>query len=57
MAAFRAEEIALSRAAEVAGLSTWDFLALMPKEQLDLHYGVTEFEDDLQMLEQRVPSK
>lgn len=57
MAAYRAEGITLSRAAELAGLSTWDFLALMPKEQLDLHYGVCEFEDDLQMLEQRVSSK
>ncbi len=57
MAAYRAEGITLSRAAELAGLSTWDFLALMPKEQLELHYGVCEFEDDLQMLEQRVSSK
>jgi predicted HTH domain antitoxin len=40
-------EITLSRAAELAGLSTWDFLALMPQERLELHYGVDEFEEDL----------
>jgi predicted HTH domain antitoxin len=57
VAAFRAEEITLSRAAELAGLSTWDFLALMPKEQLDLHYDIAEFEDDLQRLDQHVLSK
>lgn len=57
VAAYRAEEITLSRAAELAGLSTWDFLALMPREQLELHYGVSELEDDLQMIEQRVRSK
>lgn len=49
-AAFRSEEVTLSRAAELAGLSTWDFLALMPKQQLELHYGVDEFEDDLEAL-------
>ena len=57
VAAYRAEEITLSRAAELAGVSTWDFLALMPKEQLDLHYDVGEFEEDLEMLGQHVPNQ
>jgi predicted HTH domain antitoxin len=46
VAAYRAKEITFSRAAELGGLSTWGFLSLMPKEQLDL-----------QMLDQHVPSK
>jgi len=50
IAAYRSEEVTLSRAAELAGLSIWDFLALMPSEQLELHYDVDEFEDDLQAM-------
>jgi predicted HTH domain antitoxin len=57
IAAYRAEEITLSRAAELAGLSTWDFLVLMPREQLDLHYDVAEFDDDLQSIKQHFLSK
>lgn len=54
--AYRDEKITLSRAAELAGLSQWDFLALMPKEQLEIHYDIAEFEDDLRTLDQRLPS-
>ncbi len=46
--AYAAREVTLSKAAEIAGISTWYFLALMPAERLELHYGVTEFEQDLQ---------
>ncbi|MCF7674729.1 MAG: UPF0175 family protein [Akkermansiaceae bacterium] len=48
--AFRRDEVSLSRAAELAGLSLWDFLALMGPEKLELHYDVEEFEDDLNAL-------
>ena len=48
IAAYATEEITLSRAAEAAGISIWDFLALMPTKKLDLHYDVAEFEEDLQ---------
>lgn len=48
--AYRRDDVSLSRAAEIAGLSQWDFVALMEKECLDLHYGVDEFEDDLAAL-------
>ena len=48
--AFRREEITLSRAAELAGLSQWDFLAVLAPEKLELHYDVAEFEEDLQAL-------
>lgn len=55
VAAYRAEEITLSRAAELAGLSTWDFLALMPKENLDLHYDVVDSEAELHALDKHLP--
>lgn len=45
--AFRREDVTLSRAAELAGLNSWDFLALMDSEKLEMHYGVAEFEEDL----------
>jgi hypothetical protein len=48
--AFRAEEVTLSKAAELAGMDLWDFLALMETEKLDLHYDVADFEQDLSHL-------
>jgi predicted HTH domain antitoxin len=45
--AYRREEISLSRAAELAGVGAWDFIALMEREALELHYGPAEFEEDL----------
>ena len=47
VASYAAEEVTLSRASEKAGLSTWDFMALMPRHHLDLNYDVAEFEEDL----------
>ena len=48
--AYRREEVSLSRAAELAGLSQWDFLSLMGSEKLELHYDVAEFDADLNAL-------
>jgi len=47
---YRAGEITLSRAAEIAGISQWDLIARMDSEGLDLHYGTEELEEDLQSL-------
>jgi len=49
--AYRQGKVTLSRAAELGGLDLWDFIALMGKEKLDLHYGEEEFESDLRSLE------
>jgi predicted HTH domain antitoxin len=48
VAAYRKERVTLSRAAELSGLSLWDFLARMDEE--GLHYDVAEFEADLAAL-------
>jgi predicted HTH domain antitoxin len=48
--AFRKEEVTLSRAAELAGIGAWDFLALAGREKLNLHYDVDELEADLKTL-------
>ena len=37
MEACRRGKVTLSRAAELAGLNPWDFLALMDSEKLELH--------------------
>ena len=48
--ALRKEKVTLSRAAELAGLSTWDFIASMESRGLELHYGVAELDEDLAVL-------
>ncbi len=53
--AYRKGVVSLSRAAEVAGLSQWDFLARLESESLDLHYGTEEFEADLSALQVAAP--
>jgi predicted HTH domain antitoxin len=57
VASYTAEEMTLSRAAEAAGISIWDFLALMPAKKLDLHYDVVEFEEDLRAFDTSAHSK
>ena len=44
---YRGERVTLSRAAEIAGISVWDFIARMKGADLELHYGVAELEEDL----------
>lgn len=48
--AYRREEVTMSKAAELAGLDLWDFLALMESEKLEIHYDVADFEQDLRQL-------
>lgn len=50
-------EITLSRAAEKAGLSIWDFISLMPDHNLTLNYDLGEFEDDLRAVDLNPASK
>jgi predicted HTH domain antitoxin len=45
--AYRREEITLSRAAELAGLTQWELLARLDKAQIVLHYDERELEEDL----------
>ena len=47
VAAYRASQVTLSRAAEIAGISIWDFIGRMDEQELTLHYGVAELEEDL----------
>ncbi len=48
--ALRKEKVTLSRAAELAGLNVWDFVAGMQGMGLELHYGVDELDQDLDAL-------
>ena len=48
---YRAEEVTLSRAAEIAGISQWDFMARMDEAGLELHYGPEDLEEDLQAIQ------
>lgn len=48
--ALRQEKVTLSRAAELAGLDVWDFIAGMASRGLELRYGVEELDQDLAAL-------
>lgn len=45
--AYREGRVTLNRAAEMAALSDWDFMARMAAAGLNLNYGVQELEEDL----------
>lgn len=44
---YRASQVTLSRAAEMAGVSIWDFIGRMGEQDLTFHYGVADLEEDL----------
>ncbi len=44
---YRTERVTLSRAAEMAAMSAWDFIARMHEQDLIFNYGVRELEEDL----------
>lgn len=52
--AYRREEISLSCAAQNANIGLWDFIALLKKENLEMHYDVEDFESDLQTLSNKL---
>ncbi len=45
--AYRREKVTLSRAAEIAGVEQWDFIARMKDQNLELHYDTGDFEADI----------
>ncbi len=45
--AYRREEVTLSRAAEIAGVSLRDMIARMQRADLELSYGVDDLSNDL----------
>jgi predicted HTH domain antitoxin len=47
VAAYRAEEVTLSRAAEMSGVSVREFLSQMGGHAIELHYDVEELQEDL----------
>ena len=50
--AYRTREVSLSRAAEIAGITTRDFLARMEPEQIELNLDSGDFEAELRGLPQ-----
>lgn len=47
VSAYRAGRVTLSRAAEMAAVSEWEFIARLDERHLSLTYDVQELEDDL----------
>jgi predicted HTH domain antitoxin len=54
--AFRKETVTLSRAAEIAGVDQWDFVARMKDQNLELHYDVKDFEADIEAIARKPSS-
>lgn len=50
VALFQREKLTLGQASHLAGMSQWQFQQLLASRQIPLHYGVAEFEADLQTL-------
>ena len=47
---FEIEMLTFWQAARMAGMNHWDFQQLLGSRQIPLHYGVEEFEKDVQTL-------
>ena len=47
LGAYAAQQASLGRAAEIAGVSAWDFLAHLAATGGRMQYGMEEFEEDL----------
>ncbi|MDF1812382.1 MAG: UPF0175 family protein [Verrucomicrobiales bacterium] len=47
---FRSDSVTLSKAAEISGLSQWDFIAQMEEAGLELHYGPADLAADISAL-------
>jgi predicted HTH domain antitoxin len=50
VALFQREKLTLGQASRLAGMSQWQFQQLLASRDISLHYGVAEFEADLQTL-------
>ncbi len=46
--AYRSGEVTLSRASELAGIGFREFLLRLPQADLELNFGVSDLEEDLQ---------
>jgi len=51
LALFQREKLTLGHASRLAGMSQWQFQQLLGSRNISIHYGVTDFEDDLRTLE------
>lgn len=49
---FHKEKLTLGQASQLAGVSQWQFQHLLASRHIPVHYDVTEFEEDLQTLQE-----
>jgi predicted HTH domain antitoxin len=47
---FREGKLSFGKARELAGMNVWDFQHLLGSRDIPVHYGLEEFEDDLNTL-------
>ncbi len=47
---FEKGKLSFGQARKLAGLSVWDFIELLRKREVPLHYDIAEWEEDLKTL-------
>jgi predicted HTH domain antitoxin len=52
LALFQREKLTLGQASRLAGMSQWQFQQLLGSRNIPIHYGVADFEADLNTLDQ-----
>jgi len=52
VALFQPEKLTLGQASRLAGMNQWQFQQLLGSRNILVHYGVSDFEADLRMLEE-----
>ena len=48
---FEKRKLSFGQARKLAGLSVWDFIELLRKREVPLHYDFAELEEDLKILD------
>jgi predicted HTH domain antitoxin len=51
---FQQGKLSFGKARELAGLSAWTFQQLLGSREISVHYGIAEYEEDLNTLKEKV---
>lgn len=50
---FQQERLTLGQASQLAGVTQFTFQSILAERQIPIHYGISEFEEDLQTLREQ----
>ncbi len=49
---FQKEKLTIGQASQLAGMTHYQFQHLLASREIPVHYGITDFEDDLRTIEE-----